>query len=177
MQALINSLLEYARVESQGKSFRLVDMRKAVNDALTHLRAALDECGADVRIGELPTVFGDQDQLARLFQNLIGNALKFRGEVPPRIEVAAEELADSWRLSVRDNGIGLEQQYAERIFIIFQRLHTRGQFPGTGLGLAISKRVVERHGGRIWVESEAGQGSTFYFTLPKQSDKHAAVIN
>src|SRR4030095_14161989 len=118
---------------------------------------------------ELPA---DPAQLAQVFQNLIGNALKFRSQAAPRIHVGANQLADAWEIEVRDNGIGMEPQYFERIFMVFQRLHNKGEYPGTGIGLAICKKVVERHGGRIWVESraaqDASQGSSFYFTLPKR---------
>ena len=116
----------------------------------------------------LPTVMADTTQLSQVFQNLIANALKFRGEQPPLIHIEADRDVEQgqWLFSVRDNGIGIEPQYAERIFLIFQRLHSRNEYPGTGIGLALCKRIVERHGGRIWIESEPGKGSTFYFTLP-----------
>jgi light-regulated signal transduction histidine kinase (bacteriophytochrome) len=130
------------------------------------LQFAIQEAGAELIIGDLPVVEGDPVQLGQLFQNLVANALKFHGDAPPRIEIYAERLESEWRFAVRDNGIGIEPQYKERIFIIFQRLHTREQYSGTGIGLAVCKRIVERHGGRIWVESEIGQGATFYFTLP-----------
>ncbi|MBP86682.1 MAG: hypothetical protein CMJ64_08200 [Planctomycetaceae bacterium] len=167
MQSLISSLLDYARVETIGKEFAAVDTREVLNEALSNLQVAIRESAAEVTSDRMPTVLGDRDQLARLFQNLVGNAIKFRGDEAPRIEVVAKEDADHWRFSVRDNGIGLEPQYAERIFVIFQRLHTRSQYPGTGLGLAITKRIVERHGGQISVESKPGEGSTFFFTLPR----------
>lgn len=167
MQALINSLLDYARVETRGKDFEVVDMNEAIREAVLNLKVGIEESAADVTHDRMPTVCGDRDQIVRLFQNLIGNGIKFRGDEAPQIRVEVEESSDKWRFSVRDNGIGLEQQYADKIFIIFQRLHTRNQFPGTGLGLAITKRIVERHGGRIWVESKLGEGSVFYFTLPK----------
>lgn len=169
MQALINSLLDYARVETRGSEFRLVDTNDALTDALDNLRVTIDENSVDVSRTDLPTVHGDRDQLIRVFQNLVGNAIKFCGENTPRVDVGAEETSDHWRFSVRDNGIGIDPEYAERIFVIFQRLHTRTEYPGTGLGLAITKRIVERHGGRIWLESQLGDGSTFLFTIPKAS--------
>ena len=133
---------------------------------LDNLQVAIGESGAVVTHDPLPVVMADPTQLSQLFQNLIGNALKFRGERPPEIHVGAEQQGEEWLFWVRDNGIGIEAQYAERIFVIFQRLHTRDEYPGTGIGLAICKRIVERHGGRIWVESEPGEGSSFFFTIP-----------
>lgn len=170
MRALINSLLDYARVETRGKVFELVDVNEAVNEALSNLRVTIEESAAEVSVDCMPTVSGDREQLVQLFQNLVGNAVKFRGEKMPQIQILAADDSDGWRFAVRDNGIGLEQQYADRIFVIFQRLHTRSKYPGTGLGLAITKRVVERHGGRIWVESQPGEGSTFFFTLPRTGE-------
>ncbi|MCS7466498.1 ATP-binding protein [Stieleria sp. ICT_E10.1] len=165
MQQLINNLLDYSRVQSRGREMVAVDMRGVVDDALKNLAVAIEEHDAVIDVDELPSIKGDRDQLIQLFQNLIGNAIKFCGEDAPQIRIAAERDADRWRFSVRDNGIGLESEYQERIFVIFQRLHGRTRYPGTGLGLAIAKRIVERHSGRIWVESEPGAGSTFFFTL------------
>ena len=168
MKQLIEDLLAYSRVGTKGKEFREIELEAALKRALTNLRAAIEESGAAVTWDPLPRVMGDDGQLAQLFQNLIGNALKFRGAGVPRVHVAAVEKQNEWEISVRDNGIGIEPQYFERIFMVFQRLHTKGEYPGTGIGLAICKKVVERHGGRIWVESRPGEGSSFFFTLPKQ---------
>jgi signal transduction histidine kinase len=123
--------------------------------------------------GELPVVMGDEDQLVQLFQNLIANAIKFRSGPGPRIVVSAEAEDGYWRFSVQDNGIGIGKDYFDRIFVMFQRLHSRSAYPGTGIGLAICKKIVERHGGRIWVESEPGQGTVFKFTLPRAGGEHA----
>src|SRR5262249_45624182 len=138
----------------------------AFDQALVNLHEAIDESGAGITHGVLPVVPADPLQLMQLFQNLIGNALKYRGDRRPQIHVAAEAGEREWVFSVRDNGIGIDPRFRERIFVIFQRLHTRLEYPGTGIGLALCKRIVERHGGRIWVESEPGTGSTFSFSLP-----------
>jgi light-regulated signal transduction histidine kinase (bacteriophytochrome) len=144
-----------------------VNLGEVFAAAMANLRICVEESGAQVEAGGLPVVKGDPRQLTQLFQNLIGNAAKFRkpGEAP-RVEVQAEREGDFWRVSVRDNGIGLDPRFSERVFTIFQRLHTREEYEGTGLGLAICKKIVERHGGRIWVESREGEGATFFFTLP-----------
>ena len=170
MEQLIQDLLTYSRVSVTDKEFQPVDCQAAFTLALINLKTAIEESGAIVTRGPLPTVLGDHTQLAQLFQNLIGNAVKYRSATPPAVHVSATRRtvpddSDEWLFSVRDNGIGIDAQYAERIFVIFQRLHGREQYPGTGVGLAICKKIVERHGGRIWVESRLGQGSTFYFTL------------
>ncbi|MEP0843216.1 MAG: PAS domain S-box protein [Phycisphaerae bacterium] len=165
MQALINDLLAFSRVGSQAKPFVPTDCEAVLDRALSHLHVAIQECGAVVTRDPLPTVQADPTQLGQLFQNLIGNAVKFRGESPPEIHVSASCRGGEWVFSVRDNGIGIEAEYFERIFVLFQRLHGRMKYPGTGIGLTICKKIVERHGGRIWVESEVGRGSTFYFTL------------
>jgi signal transduction histidine kinase len=169
MQALVNDLLLFSRVTTRGKEFVPTDTAAALREALENLEIAMAECGAQVTHDDsLPTVAADPTQLTQLFQNLIGNAVKYRRDEAPRIHVSVEETANDWVFAVRDNGIGFEQEYADRIFIIFQRLHTREEFSGTGIGLAVCKKIVERHGGRIWVDSEAGMGSTFSFALPKQ---------
>jgi len=168
MKQLIEDLLAYSRVGTKGKEFKPVSVEAPLKRAVTNLHAAISESGAAVTWDSLPTVEADEVQLAQLFQNLMGNALKFRGGAVPRIHVSAAQEAGEWRITVADNGIGIEPQYFERIFMLFQRLHTMGQYPGTGIGLAICKKVVERHGGRIWVSSTPGEGSQFHFTLPKK---------
>ena len=168
MKQLIEDLLAYSRVGTKGADFQPVSAEAALRRALFNLRAAVEEAGAAVTHDVLPSVPADEAQLAQLFQNLIGNALKFRSDSVPRIHIAVAEKAGEWQFEVRDNGIGIEPQYYERIFMVFQRLHNKGEYPGTGIGLAICKKVVERHGGRIWVESRSNQGSSFFFTLPKE---------
>ena len=165
MQALINALLEYSRVGTRGRPLVAVDSGAVVEAALANLRNAITESGGEFEAGELPTVLGDEVQLLQLFQNLISNALKFRGEEPPRVSIQARRRGLEWLFIVRDNGIGVGAEYRERIFVIFQRLHGREEYPGTGIGLALCKKIGERHGGRIWVESEPGQGSAFFCTL------------
>jgi PAS domain S-box-containing protein len=167
MKQLIEDLLAYSRVGTKGKEFREVEVDGALKRAVTNLRAAIEEAGASVTWDPLPRVSGDDVQLAQLFQNLVGNALKFRGAAVPRVHVSCTSTDHEYQFAVADNGIGIEPQYFERIFMVFQRLHTKGDYPGTGIGLAICKKVVERHGGRIWVESTLGEGSRFLFTLPK----------
>ncbi|MBI2380571.1 MAG: HAMP domain-containing protein [Gammaproteobacteria bacterium] len=168
MQNLINDLLAYSRVDTRGKPFARVDMNQVLAGVLANLTMAIEESGAQVEAEPLPTVEADATQLMQLLQNLIGNAIKYRGEHQPLIRVSVEEGPGEWQFCVRDNGIGIETQYFERIFLIFQRLHTRDEYPGTGVGLAICKKVVERHGGRIWLESQPGQGAAFFFSLPKR---------
>jgi signal transduction histidine kinase len=170
MQNLIHDLLSYSRVGTRGGEFQPMAMRTAVDEALANLRAAIAECDAVVEIGEMPTVAADLPQMIQLMQNLIGNAIKFRGESRPEVHIGAERKDRSWVISVRDNGIGMESQYFERIFLIFQRLHARSRYEGTGIGLAVCKRIVERHGGAIWVESEPCKGSTFHFSIPDKGE-------
>jgi PAS domain S-box-containing protein len=166
MRVLINDLLTYSRVSSQGRKPAPTDCELVLRQTLTGLALAIEESAAKVTHDPLPTVNGDDVQLGQLFQNLIGNALKYRNGHGPSVHVGCEWREADWLLSVRDNGIGINPRFAEKIFVIFQRLHTREEYPGTGIGLAVCKRIVERHGGKIWVESEPGKGSTFYFTLP-----------
>jgi PAS domain S-box-containing protein len=166
MQILINDLLQYSRVGTRGKALAPTDTNMVLDAARANLRVVLEETGAMVTSDELPSVMGDPVQLSQLFQNLIGNAVKFSKEgEPPRIHIGAERRDGEWLFSVGDDGIGIEPEYLERIFVIFQRLHARNEYSGTGIGLAVCKKIVERHGGRIWVESAPGEGSTFYFTL------------
>jgi PAS domain S-box-containing protein len=197
MQQLIQDLLEYSRVGTRGQPAQPTDANAVLGNALWNLGLAIEDAGATVTHDPLPTVRADPVQLSQLFQNLIGNAIKFRGAAPPVVHVSARRMDDErstmddvkladavtgspiphrtssivhplsyWEFAVRDNGIGIEPQYFEKIFVIFQRLHSRAMYPGTGIGLAVCKKIVERHGGRIWVESAPGQGSTFFFTLP-----------
>ena len=167
MQTLLYDLLAYSRVVTRGRSFEPADCQEVLGQTLANLKVAIEESGAQVTHDDLPSVMADGTQLGQLFQNLIGNAIKFRGDRRPEVHVGAVQGKGEWVFSVRDNGIGIASQHMDRIFLIFQRLHTRGKYPGTGIGLAICKRIVERHGGRIWVESEPGKGSTFYFTIPE----------
>ena len=166
MEMLIRDLLEYSKVQLKGMVLKPTDCNLLVEKSLKNLHTAIEESVAMVTYGSLPTVMADASQLSRVFQNLIGNALKFRGEDVPKVHISAEKKENEWFFSVRDNGMGINPNQAERIFLIFQRLHTEEEYSGTGLGLSICKRIVERHGGRIWVESEPGKGSTFFFTLP-----------
>jgi PAS domain S-box-containing protein len=174
MKALLDGLLMFARVASQGRVFESVDSRKALTGAITNLDTMIRELGAEVTFDTLPIVLADPIQIIQLFQNLIGNALKFCEAKPPRIHVSAQCNGDKWTFSVRDNGIGIAPQHRDRIFQIFQRLHSREEYPGTGLGLSICKKVVERHGGRIWVESQPGEGSNFCFTIPSGRQQEPA---
>ena len=169
MQVLINDLLAYSRIGTQGQAFQPADCEAVLQTAMLNLQLAIRESGAQITHDPLPTLMGDATQLAQLFQNLLGNALKFRREESPKIHIRAGLKDGFWCLSVRDNGIGIEAKYFDRIFVVFQRLHGRVAYPGTGIGLAICKKIVERHGGKIWVESEFGKGSTFHFTIPEKA--------
>jgi light-regulated signal transduction histidine kinase (bacteriophytochrome) len=181
MERLIKDLLAYAKVNTAEKSFRPVSCSTILGIVLSNLGRAIEESGAVITVDELPTVEGEEIQFIQLFQNLIGNAIKYRSDRPPRVHISARPAAEcgvlsaecggratidtGWIFSVSDNGIGIDPAHSERIFQIFYRLH-HNRYPGTGIGLAVCKKIVERHGGRIWVESEPGRGSTFYFTIP-----------
>jgi len=166
MQNLINDLLTFSRIDTRGKPPVPTSCEDAIEVALSNLQIAIEESGASITHETLPVVKGDPTQLVQLFQNLLSNAIKFRAIEPPRIHVGVQQDAGEWLFRISDNGIGLDPKFAERIFVIFQRLHQGDTYPGTGMGLAICKRIVQRHGGRIWVESQSGKGATFYFTLP-----------
>jgi histidine kinase/DNA gyrase B/HSP90-like ATPase/phospho-acceptor domain-containing protein len=166
MQALIQDLLAVSRVDRQGQRFEPTSVEALVGYALDNLKGAIEESGAVITHDPLPMVMADERQFLHVLQNLLSNAIKFRGSGPPRAHVSAERRGGEWLFSVRDNGIGIDPQYAERIFVIFQRLHTNAEYPGTGIGLSLCKKIVERHGGRMWMESQLGHGATFYFTVP-----------
>ncbi len=166
MQNLIYSLLEYSRI-NRVKPFEYVDMDETLADIKDDLELVIKESGAEIHSEKLPVLFGDKVLLGQLFQNLIGNAMKFKGKDPPKITISCKESEHEYLFSVKDNGIGIQKEYCEKIFVIFQRLHTKEKYPGTGIGLAICKKIVERHKGRIWVESEPGKGSEFIFTIKK----------
>ena len=170
MQALIKDLLAYSKVGTKGNRFEPTNCDTVLDLTLANLQFAIEENSARVTHDPLPTVLADPSQMAQLFQNLIANAIKFRGEDSPYVHIAAEKHENEWLFSIRDNGPGIEEEYKERIFEIFQRLHGRNDYPGTGIGLAICKKIVERHGGRMWVVSDPGGGSIFYFTFPLASE-------
>jgi len=171
MQTLINDLLKYSRAGSGIQPLELTDLNDIMHDVLANLTVAIEESGASVTHDELPTVPANATQLTELLQNLIGNALKFRrAAVPPQVHVSARRQDGEWHIGVRDNGIGIPQEQAGQVFLLFQRLHGRNEYPGTGIGLAVCKKIVERHGGRLWVESSPDAGSTFCFTLPDRKD-------
>jgi len=170
MQTLISDLLKYSRVDSKGKEFGSVDCNSILKAALENLTVAIDESGAEVTSSELPTVIGDSTQLIQLFQNLIGNAIKFRGDKTPQIGVEVRQCDTEWLFSVKDNGIGVKAEYYDKIFQVFQRLHSRDQYQGTGIGLAVCKKIVTRHGGEISVDSEPGAGTTFSFSIKGETN-------
>jgi len=175
MQGLIKDLLAFATLGTDDLPPALVDGGQALDDALHNLQHLVEESGARVVCGTLPSLWGERQQLTRLFQNLIQNALKFRGSEAPKVQVHAERRSGEWLFSVSDNGIGIDPRHNDRIFRIFHRLHARGEYPGTGIGLSICRKIVERWGGRIWVESAPGNGATFWFTLPDRAETPAPV--
>ena len=166
MQRLINDLLDFSRITTRGKKFERVDVQSVVGQVFANLQNRIEESHAIITQDDLPVVEADETQMIRLFQNLIDNALKFRTDTPPRVHISTHKEGDFHVFTVSDNGIGIDTQYADRIFLVFQRLNTSTEYPGTGIGLAICKRIVERHGGKIWIESEIGKGSKFSFTIP-----------
>ncbi len=170
MHTLINDLLAYSRVGTRGRDLAPTNVASVLDHVLEGLAVTIRETGADITWDRLPSVRADATQLGQLFQNLLGNALKYRSERPPRIHIGVERRGGHWQLAVRDNGIGIDPQYAKRIFLVFQRLHSWDEHPGSGIGLAICEKIVERHGGQLWVESQVGQGATFFFTLPVMGD-------
>ncbi len=167
MKDLIDDLLAFSRLNTQAKEFEPVLMDVALSDVLNNLKTSISYNKAQITYDKLPAVNGDPSQMNQLLQNLIANAIKFCGDEPPQISISSQDLGDQWLFCVEDKGIGIQPQYQEQIFSIFKRLHTREEYEGTGIGLAICKRIVERHNGKIWVESEFGKGSNFYFKLPK----------
>jgi light-regulated signal transduction histidine kinase (bacteriophytochrome) len=164
---LVEDLLAYSRAERQERRFEPVDCAATVKEVLQRLEGSIRESGAEIVCSDLPRVLGDGTLLAQVFLNLLSNALKFRASRPLEVEISAVENGDEWLFSVRDNGIGFSMDYADKIFIVFQRLHPHTDYPGSGVGLPISRKIVELHGGRIWAESAPDLGSTFYFTLPR----------
>ncbi len=167
MQGLITDLLAFSRVGTKEQIIVSTDLSTALAAAIENLKVSIQEANADITFDPLPKLPVDSTQIIQLFQNLISNAVKFHSKQKPEIHIGAVRRSGEWIFSVRDNGIGMDPQYAERIFMIFQRLHTRRKYAGTGIGLAICKKIVERHGGKIWVESNPGNGSVFYFTIPE----------
>jgi PAS domain S-box-containing protein len=171
MYRLITDFLMYSRVGSQSAIMETVDCNSVLNDAIENLKIAIKESKAKIKNYTLPSINGNKVQITQVFQNLIGNAIKYKGEKKPVIEISAEKKGDLWQFSVKDNGIGIEEWFSERIFIVFQKLHDYKKYPGSGIGLALCKRVIEKHGGKIWFESEVGKGTTFHFTLPSLEEK------
>lgn len=168
MKGIIRSLLEYSRISSDGRQLTQVPVDKVLEEVQQNLKQRIAGSGAVIRIGIMPGVRANEAQMLQLFQNLIGNAVKFRSSQPPEITIQAEEQPGHWLFSVADNGIGMDMKHAgKKIFQVFQRLHARDEYEGTGIGLAISKKIVERHGGTIWADSQPGKGTVFYFTLKK----------
>jgi light-regulated signal transduction histidine kinase (bacteriophytochrome) len=167
MRQLIDDLLEYSRLDTKIREFAPVSMNEVMETTIKMLNLPIQENKADIFVGPLPTIIADGSQMMQVMQNLVANAIKFHGHDRPMVHVTATQGARDWTISVKDNGIGLDLEYSDKIFQMFQRLHNREEYPGNGVGLAIAKKIIERHGGRIWVESEEGKGATFLFTIPK----------
>ena len=167
MQQLISDLLQLSRITTRGKDFKPVNLNIVVNDIIEMFELKISEKSAEIKYDTLPTIVADEGQMLQLFQNLISNALKFQSNETPKVTITSKELKDTFLISVADNGIGIEKEYFDRIFEVFQRLHTRDQYPGTGIGLSVCKKIVDRHNGKIWVESIPQQGTTFFISLPK----------
>ena len=166
MRRMIDDLLTYSRVGTQGRSFSAVRMEEVLETALKDLRKSIEDSSASITSTSLPEIDANRTQMLVLLENLIGNAIKFRGTEPPRINISARCADEEWTFCIEDNGIGIDLKQKDRVFQMFQRLNDRERYEGTGIGLAIAKKIVERHGGRIWLESEVGKGTTFYFTIP-----------
>jgi hypothetical protein len=174
MQTLIRDLLAYARVDTRGRPLEPTDCERVLVSVLSNLKVAIEETHTVIEHEPLPVVQGDVVQLTQVFQNLIGNAIKFQGKDSPRIQIGAQrENEECWLFHVKDNGIGIDPKNFSRIFVLFQRLHTRQEYPGTGMGLAICKKIIERHGGKIWAESKPGEGTTFFFTIPAKNENNS----
>jgi|GEM_PF-1943404 len=170
MHVLINDLLTYSRIGTKGTPFKLISTDDIMKEVLKNLSVTIDENKAEITYHSLPSIVADKNQFIQLFQNLLANAIKFKGKDVTKITIKAEETDEGWNFSIKDNGIGMDSEFTDRIFVIFQRLHNRSEYPGTGIGLAVCKKIVERHGGRIWVESKQGVGSTFHFIIPKMEE-------
>jgi len=173
MQGMINDLLLYSRVTTHGKEFEAIDCDAVLEKVLNNLKVSIEECSAEITHNHLPVILGDMHQLIQVFQNLITNAVKFRGDKSPMIQISVQEKGDVWEFAVADNGMGFDSKHADRIFEMFQRLHGRGEIAGSGIGLAVIKKIIERHGGRIWAESAPGEGATFRFTMPRSGESDA----
>ncbi|MBN1227294.1 MAG: GHKL domain-containing protein [Deltaproteobacteria bacterium] len=171
MQRLINDLLSYSLVGARQKPVKPTDCNSVLGQVITDLSVTIEQNNVIISNDDLPNVMADASQMQELFKNLIGNAIKFRSEQAPRVHISAKKDRNKWLFSVKDNGLGIDPQYKDKIFLIFQRLHSKEEYPGTGIGLAICKRIVERHGGKIWIDSNVGKGSTVYFTLPLKREE------
>ena len=163
---MINDSLEYSRVANSKREFSNVDVNKVLEQTILNLKSAIDDNGAEITYDPLPTIFGDEQSLILLFQNLISNSIKYRREEVPKINISVIKESNQYLFAIKDNGIGMSSEHIKKIFTIFQRLHTKEEYEGTGIGLAIAQKIVHQHGGEIWVESKLGKGSTFYFMIP-----------